>query len=224
MVTYDSPPDEQGRAQAKLYYRTSADLVHWSGPRRLAPAVHPAPRVRMIDAALAWTGRGLILGYKVGVTSGRQAFEVAWSRSGSLGGPWTVLGRPAISVYGDTFENYELLVVDGRWRLVATSNTLDQPWMFTLEGNPEDASSWLHWSRGEQLAIPAEAWNTGPGISSVGFEHANSVFLCVVPGRAGDVYATYAGSSELTEFGGWGHAAIGVARSTDLVHWTVPPN
>ena len=32
----------------------------------------------------------------------------------------------------------------------------------------------------------------------------------------------YAGSTELTQFGGWGHARIGVARSTDLVHWQVP--
>ena len=133
-----------------------------------------------------------------------------------------IVGRPTISVYGDTFENYEFVMIDDQWRLVATSNTGDQPWMFTLEGSPSVPSSWLEWKDGSELDIPAAPWDSGPGVSSVGFEHANSVFLCDVAGDGGYVYATYAGSTELTEFGGWGHAAIGLARSTDLVHWQVP--
>ena len=223
VATYDGPPDEKQAAQAKLYYRTSLDLTHWSSPHPLADSLHPQPAVRMIDPALAWTGNGLILGYKVGTTSGRQAFEVAWSPSGSLQGPWHLLGRPDISVYGDTIENYEFLVIDGQWRLVATSNVGDQAWMFTLDGPPSAPTSWLRWMSGTELVIPSAPWDSGPGISSVGFEHANSVFLCATGPRGGVVYATYAGSSELTEFGGWGHAAIGVARSADLVHWQLPP-
>lgn len=223
VATYDAPPDEGGATQAKLYYRTSPDLLHWSGPSRLAPELHPTPSVRMIDPALAWTGNGLVLGYKVGTTNERQSFEVAWSPSGSLRGPWQVLGRPAISVDGDTVENYEFVVVDGRWRLVATSNTGDQPWMFTLGGPPEDPASWLRWMSGAPLAIPAARWDSGPGIPSVSYEPANSVFLCALRTAGGFVYATYAGSQELTEFGGWGHAKIGIARSTDLVQWQTPP-
>ena len=69
--------------------------------------------------------------------------------------------------------------------------------------------------------MPGESFNSGAGVSSVGYEHANSAFLCVGP--AGEDYLTYAGSTELTQFGGWGHARIGLARSTDLVHWEVPP-
>jgi hypothetical protein len=71
---------------------------------------------------------------------------------------------------------------------------------------------------------PSEAFNTGPGLSGIGFEHANSAYLCdasELPGHF--VYLFYAGSDELTRFDGWGHAEIGVARSTDLVHWQVPP-
>ena len=107
---------------------------------------------------------------------------------------------------------------------MATSNNLDQPWMFTLAGNPARAAGWLLWSDGYQLQVPSEPFNSGPGISSIGFEHANSAFLCnasSLPG--GYYYLLYAGSSELTQFDGWGHAKIGVARSTDLVHWQVPP-
>jgi hypothetical protein len=221
--TYDSPPGESGPTQAKLFYRTSSDLVHWSPPHPLAPTLHPSPAVRMIDPALAWTGNGLILAYKVGTTSQSQAFEIAWSESGSLSGPWKVIGRPDIEIYNDTVENYELLAVNGAWHLVATSNSLDQPWIFTLSGSPANPSSWLHWVDGYELQVPSDSWNTGKGLSSVNFEHANSAFLCQNTSD-GYEYLTYAGSKELSQFGGWGHAKIGIARSTDLEHWTVPPN
>ena len=113
----------------------------------------------------------------------------------------------------------------GRWHLVATSNTFDQPWIFTLSGNPTDSRR--PGSTGperESSSSPEQSWDSGPGLSSVGFEHANSVFLCDARTHTGTgyYYVTYAGSDELTRFGGWGHAAIGIARSTDLVHWQVP--
>jgi hypothetical protein len=221
--TYDSPPGESGPTQAKLYYRTSSDLMHWSLPHPLAPTLHPSPAVRMIDPALAWNGNGLILAYKVGTTSQSQAFEIAWSKTGSLSGPWKVIGRPDIKIYNDTLENYELLSLNGAWHLVATSNSFDQPWIFTLSGPPANPSSWLHWVDGYQLTVPSETWNTGPGLSSVTYEHANSAFICQDNSDGYD-YLTYAGSQELSRFGGWGHAEIGVARSKDLEHWTVPPN
>jgi hypothetical protein len=222
VATYDSPPGESGTSQAKLYYRTSVDLVHWSGPVPLAPTLHGAPGERLIDPALAWTPGGLALAYKLGTTAQAQAFEIAWSRSGSLSGPWSVVGRPAIRAYGDTFENYELVTVHGRWRLVATSNMFDQPWLFTLAGDPSVPTSWLHWVDGAELRVPAEAWNSAAGVTGADYEHANSAYLCEDTAD-GYAYLTYAGSTELTRFGGWGHAEIGVARSRDLVHWTVPP-
>ena len=232
VATYDSNPDVATGAQSKLYYRTSTDLSRWSAPRPLALSLHPAPGDRMIDAALAWTGHGLILGYKYGSTTGSatQHFEIGWSPSGSVDGPWTLVGRPDIVVHGDTIENFEFVAVSGRWHLVATSNTFDQPWIFELSGDPATPSSWLHWTRGRMLVIPGQAWDSGPGVSSVTFEHANSVFLCDARTRtgahdhtgAGYYYVTYSGSDELAHFGGWGHAKIGIARSTDLVHWQVP--
>jgi len=238
VATYDSNPDVAVGAQSKLYYRTSPDLERWSTPAPLALSLHPAPGDRMIDPALAWTGRGLILGYKYGTTtgSGSQHFEIAWSPSGSLAGPWRYVGRPDIVVNGGTIENFEFVFVARRWHLVATSNNFDQPWIFTLSGtgNPADPNSWLHWTGARMLVVPAQSWDSGPGISSVGFEHANSAFLCDAHTGTGDdagtgdkagtgyYYLTYSGSDELTHFGGWGHAKIAVARSTDLVHWQVP--
>ena len=223
VVTYQSNPGDVGGA-AKLYYRTSRDLAHWSDAKPLARALHPGADDRMIDAALAYVGTGVVLAYKYGLADGseRQAFEIAFSPSGSLDGPWTLVGRPSVSVFGDTLENYEFVRLDGRWHLVATSNTLDRPYLATLDGPPSDPQSWLHWIDGRVLNIPAEAWNSAPGLSGVTHEVANAIYL--FDGRAidGHEYVFYAGSPELTAFGTWGHAAIGIARSTDLVHWSVP--
>ena len=148
IVTYQTP---QG-----LAYRTSstASLRSWS-------AAHPLGRGlahRMIDGALAFTGNGVILGFKAGTTT--QHFEIAWAPS--LSGTFRLVGRPDIVLYNDTVENYEFVTVDGAWDLVATSNTLDQPFLFTLgPGDPTSPSTWLHWSAGRQLSVPSQPFNSG---------------------------------------------------------------
>jgi hypothetical protein len=208
VVTYQTPHGLSYRVDA------GASLQHWSSPHTLGAGLAN----RMIDAALAFTGHGVILGFKAGTTS--QHFEIAWAPS--LTGTFHLVGRPNIVLYGDTVENYEFVSVKGAWTLVATSNTLDQPYIFTLDpGDPASPKTWLQWSTGRELIIPSQTFNTGQGISSVNFEHANSAFLCV--GTQGEDYLTYAGSQELTAYGGWGHARIGIARSSDLINWAVPP-
>jgi hypothetical protein len=200
----------------QLDYRTStgASLRDWSGPHPLGSGL----AARMIDAALAFTSHGVILGFKAGTTT--QHFEIAWAPS--LTGTFHLVGQPIIRLYNDTVENYEFLTVDGTWHLVATSNTLDQPFIFTLgSGNPVRPTTWLHWSAGRMLVLPTQPFDSGNGISSVNYEHANSAFLCVGPG--GEDYLTYAGSTELSAFGGWGHARIGIARSDNLTNWQVAP-
>jgi hypothetical protein len=226
LVTYQSDPGASPPSDdlAHLFYRTSKDLSTWSVPHPLAQSLAPSAGDRMIDGAFVFTGHQLLLGFKFSSPTQPDVFEIARSTTGLPGGPWRLVGNPDIEVDGGTVENYEFVMADGSWRLVATSNNLDQPWIFTLAGNPARAAGWLLWSHGYQLQIPSESFNSGPGISSVGFEHANSAFLCnasSLPG--GYYYLLYAGSNELTEFDGWGHAKIGLARSTDLVHWQVPP-
>ena len=222
VVTYQSDPGQVDGAQDRLYYRTSANLATWSAPHPLAPNLAPDSDDRMIDGSLAWTGKGLILGYKAGVSGDEQAFEIAWSPDGSLAGPWKFVGKTDIVVYGGTVERDEFVAVQGQWRLLATSNTLDQPWIFQLAGNPDLPSGWLDWKGGYELEVPKAKWDTGRGISSVGYEWANSAFLCNDLADGGYYYLLYAGSDELTSFGGWGHAKIGIARSRDLVHWQIP--
>ncbi len=223
VATYTSIPGQTGGGQPKLYYRTSRNLTTWSAPRRLAPQLFDSPRDRLIDPALATSGRGLILGFKLGASSGQQHFEIAYSPTGSLEGPWRLVGRPDITLYGDTVENYQFLQVRGRWRLLATSNQLDQPWLFSLAGPAGRPASWLRWTGGYQLQVPNEAWDLGQGVTGAGYEHANSAYLCDATALDGHYYLFFSGSDELTSYGGLGYNSIGVARSTDLVHWEVPP-
>jgi hypothetical protein len=225
VVTYQSDPGASPPSsdRARLFYRTSNDLQHWSAPHPLAQGLAPSPADRMIDGALVFTGHQLLVGFKYSSPTQPDVFEIARSTTGRLQGPWRLVGRPDIFVNGGTVENFEFVVVARRWRLMATSDNLDQPWLFTLASGPDDAGSWLHWVDGHPLVVPAEPFNTGSGISSIGFERANSAYLCATGVSLGrEVYLLYAGSSELTRFGGWGHAAIGVARSRDLQNWQVP--
>ncbi len=225
VATYQSDPGASlpPGSRARLFYRTSTDLSHWSPARPLAQNLATSPASRMIDGALVWTGRQLLLGFKYSSPTQPDVFEVARSVSGRLQGPWTLVGRPDITVNGGTVENGEFVRVADRWHLMATSDNLDQPWLFTLAGNPDRPEGWLHWTAGYRLDVPDQAFDSGPGISSLGFEHANSAYLCATGSSPGsEVYLFYAGSNELTRFGGWGAAAIGVARSRDLVHWQVP--
>ncbi len=227
VVTYQSDPGASDPAgtQARLFYRTSLDLETWSAPRPLASSLAPSPQDRMIDGALVSTGHQLLLGYKFSSPVQPDVFEMARSATGRPEGPWQPLGRPDITVDGGTVENFEFLTAAGRWRLVATSDNLDQPWLFTLVGDPRTLRGWLHWSAGYRLDVPSERFNSGPGLSSVDYEHANSAFVCDASSLPGHFYyLLYAGSDELTRLGGWGLAKIGVARSTDLVHWQVPPD
>ena len=226
VMVYQSQPGELS-AESKLYYRRSADLAAWSQARPLGLDLHPGPEERMIDAAIVWAGPGLILGYKLGLREGEpQHFELARSRSGDLDGPWELLGRPRIEVYGDTVENYQFLSIDGAWRLLATSNSFNRPWLFRLaaETARDDAGAgWLDWEDGFELEVPVEAWNTRPGgISGFDYEQANCAYLCDARSSDGYFYLLYAGSTELDSFDGWGHARIGVVRSADLREWEVP--
>ena len=224
VVTYQSFVHDARGAQAKLYYRTTTDFRTYTPPRPLGRELHPGAADRMIDAAVAWTPAGLLLGYKVGPPDGVQAFEIARSTTGSLDGPWQLVGRPDISVYADTIENYQFLHLRSGWQLVATSNRLDRPFLFTLAGDASAPTGWLHWSPGRELHIPQERWNPGRGVTGATYEHANGAFVVDRQALEGRYSLVDADAPEVTRFGGAGHDRLGVARSTDLVNWAVPPS
>ena len=206
-VTYNSHTRDVDGLN-KLYARTSLDFRTWSPPRRLAFGVRPEPTDRLIDAAVAHTRYGLFLGYN----HQEDFFEVAWSPSGSLDGPWRRLG---VANTGP-FENYQFLEIDGVWHVLGTTVPIHRELLFRLGGPPDDPQSWLRWDLVRELQVPSEDWNRPPG------EIANAAFLCDARLLDGHWYAFYAGSTELDRFGGRGHAKVGIARSRDLVRWEVP--
>ena len=221
VITYQSFVHDARGSLAKLYYRTTSDFVHFSPAHRLLRPIFAAPADRLIDPALAWTPAGLLLGFKTGETA--QAFELARSTTGTLDGPWKLVGKPDIRVFGDTIENYQFIEIDGRWKLLATSNQLDRPFLFDLAGNASQPRGWLRWSAGRELVVPQEPWNPGRGITGSTYEHANCAYLVDQRSRDGHFYLVYEDASEMSSFGGEGHGAIAIARSTDLTHWSVPP-
>jgi hypothetical protein len=208
IVTYNSHTRDV-TGGTKLYARTSRDFRSWLAPQRLAFDVRPTPEDRLIDAAVAHARGGLVLGY----THQSDFFEVAWASSGSIEGPWRRVG------VADTgpFENYQFLLIDGVWHVLGTTIPIHHELLYRLGGPPDERSSWLRWTLVRELVVPSEDWNRPPG------EVANAGFLCDARTLDGHWYLFYAGSTELDRFGGRGHAKMGIARSTDLVRWEVPP-
>jgi len=198
VITYQSYAHDRPGAGPKLYYRTTGDFERFSAARPLGRALHPAASDRMIDPAVAWTPAGLLLGYKVGGET--QHFEIARSASGSLDGPWTLVGRPDIAVFGDTIENYQFLHLRSRWQLLATSNILDRPYLFDLAGDPKTPAGWLHWSTGRELQIPTESWNAGKGATGGTYEHANCAFVVNREALGGYYYLVYSDSPNVVLF------------------------
>ncbi len=173
-----------------------------------------------VRVPLAHTEHGLFLFFKRGLhTSIVQHVEVARSVSGSLDGPWQLLGEPDLGLT----ENFQFLVIDGVWHVLATTIPIHVPALFRLVGDPANPSSWLHWQKVATFDVPQEAWNRGE-TAGIDHETANSAYLCDARRADGYWYLFYAGSEELTSFEGRGHAKIGIARSRDLRSWTVPPH
>ena len=213
LVTYNSHTRDL-TGGTKLYVRRSSGFDSWSKPERLASEIRAGPDDRLIDAALAHTEHGLFLAYDY--QEGR--FEMAWSPSGSVDGPWQRIGE------ADTgpFENYQFLQIDGVWHLLGTALPVHRDLLYRLGGPPDRPESWLRWELVRELEVPPEAWNSDRG-DGRGFEVANAAYLCDARPLDGHWYLFYAGSTELERFGRRGHAKVGVARSPDLVGWEVPP-
>lgn len=213
----ERPDDPDSRM---LVYRTTADLddIGSTTFTQLFPEIHP--QERLIDVALAHTEFGVFAIFKRGAReSVVQVTTLAHSPSGSLDGPWHLVGDPDVG----WFENYQFLVIDGKWHLLGTRIPVHQPELYRLDGDPRVPTAWLRWTPVGTLAVPGERWNSGEGDPGFIYERANSAFLCDARTLDGWFYLLYAGSTELTTNDGRGHAKIGVARSHDLVRWTVPP-
>jgi hypothetical protein len=203
----------------QLFYMQSPDLVQWSERRPLAANL--THRARAIDAALAFDHDAWFLVYK-DEKSKRPLFATA----PTLDGKWQRVGLPALLMAdgrenGLTHENFQLLKIDGRWRLLSTDYAPHHPYLYTMAGTGERAEDWLRWENGYRLEIPEETFNT--------VDRDNAAALYDWRARDGYFYLIYAGKSEdhREEFRGkasrrpWprGWNKLALARSRDLVRW-----
>lgn len=209
--------DPAGGEINQLVYQAATDPNDaWSPPAQLVAGEFTTERI--IDAGLAHTKYGLFLLFKRGLHEDViQPIALAHSPSGSLDGPWEILGEPSLTFA----ENFQFLVINGVWHVLTTKIPVHVPTLYKLVGDPSDPQSWLNWKEAGKFEIPQEAWNTGR-TAGITHETANSAHLCDARALDGYWYLTFAGSTELETFEGRGHAMIGIARSKNLKKWEVP--
>lgn len=208
VMTFNSWGDKPDKPDA-LFYMTSSDLAHWSSRKPLAAALTTNRRV--IDAALARAEDGYYLIFKEGLKNQKPRMAFGKSLDGVF--EFVQSGYPNLLMKdgkdnGLTHENYEFIQIDGKWRLLATDYNPPHPYLYA-----QDNSNWLNWTAGYQLNIPTEKFNTN------NVDNAGALYDW--RSHDGYFYFIYAGRDENETYlkRGWNRLAL--ARSKDLIHWSV---
>jgi len=225
VMTFNSWGDKPG-VPGQLFYQTSKDLIHWSQPKTLALNITEVGNQRVIDASLAQADGGYYLVYKEQTPGIRGRPRIAFSTS--LDGPFHYVGDDGVAALlmkdgkdnGFNHENFEFLHTNGEWYILATDflhnsqnpihYDVQAPYLYELE----PGSHWLQWTRGYTLVIPQEKFNT----ESI----ANAAALYDWRKYDGYYYLIYAGRNDGVQYARRGWNQIGLARSKDLIHWSVP--
>lgn len=197
----------------RLFYMTSHDLVHWTARRPLAPNL---PSINgVIDAALALVDSRYYLVYKEQMSKQRPRPRIA--SAPSLDGPYQFIGDGLPSLLmqngkesGLIHENFQLIHADDNWYLMSSDHNPPAPYLYTLD----PSSNWLKWIHGYAINVPHESFNT---------DHiADAGALYDWRNYDGYYYLIYAGRTEGETYLKRGWNTLGLARSMDLIHWSVP--
>jgi hypothetical protein len=224
VMTFNSWGDKPGKPN-QLFYETSDDLVHWTARKTLGLNLTEVGNQRVIDAALAQAGGGYYLVYKEQTPGIHSRPRIAFSTS--LEAPFRYVGDgiAALSMKngsdnGFFHENYEFLHAGGQWYMLTTDYLhnrvtvekydVQAPYLYTLERG----SHWLKWTQGYTFDLPQEKFNT----DSI----ANAAALYDWRKQDGYYYLIYAGRAEGQSYLRRGWNKLGLARSKDLIHWSVP--
>jgi hypothetical protein len=214
VMTFNSWGDEPGKPN-ELFYMTSDDLIHWSRRRPLALNLTGIGDQDVIDAALAQAGNGYYLAYKEQTRGKHKRPKMAFAMS--LRGPFAYVGNglPLLLMAngkdnGLPHENYEFISTNGHWYMLTTDYVPQAPYLYELD----NGSHWLRWTRGYTFNIPHERFNTE--------NVANASALYDWRQYDGYYYLIYAGHTEGVTYANRGWNQLGLARSKDLVHWSVP--
>jgi hypothetical protein len=214
--------------QSRIYRSTSGDLVNWEPGVEVGPALLPGEST--IDGAIFRKA-----GYYHVVMKWRdpQLPMVTRSLTTELTQDWLPAEQMELQAPANRLglgpgwaENFQLIGIDGRVRLVATARDPEgsrcpnqytcshEPFIYQLAaGDGSEFEHWLAWDHKTHLRVPYEAWNP--------VMHANTGFINDWREHDGFFYLSYSGSLDADSFDSRGHGKIGIARSRDLVHWRV---
>jgi hypothetical protein len=213
VMTFNAWGDQTPKPK-QLFYSTSTDLTTW-GPMQPLGASLTAGR-SYIDAALANPGDGrLFLFYKDDST-----VRTRLAAGPALDGPWHTVGNgfpsllmPSGSENGLVHENYQLLQIDGKWRLLSTDYSPRDTYIYTLRGTGAAETDWLTWEAGFRTSVKREAFNSN--------ETVNAAYIVDRRPADGFFYLYYAGRTEAQTHLGRGNNKIAVSRSMDMRNWIV---
>ncbi len=185
----------------QLLYAVSEDLISWSDHRPLGENLTRGKRA--IDAALYEDKGVYFLVWKA-----FQTPKIAYARD--LDGEWTAMEDPDLG----WFENAQILDIDGETCMLFTGRGhhpyLVQVTLFNPDGEPAFSAS-----KKQPLVVPLQSFNT--------HERANAAFMWCEAGKDGLYrYLIYAGSTEGESYAGRGYNRLGLVRSLDGIHWSVP--
>lgn len=214
VMTFNSWGDKPGKPN-ELFYMTSDDLIHWSRRRPLALNLTGIGDQDVIDTALAQADNGYYLAYKEQTHGKHKRPKMAFARS--LRDPFAYVGNglPVLLMAdgkdnGSLHENYEFISTNGHWYMLTTDYVPQAPYLYELD----KGSNWLRWTRGYTFNIPHESFNTE--------NVANASALYNWRQYDGNYYLIYAGHTEGLTYAKRGWNQLGLARSKDLIHWSVP--
>jgi hypothetical protein len=225
VMTFNSWGDEPGKPN-KLFYETSKDLIHWSPRKTLALNLTRLGNQRVIDSSLAAADGGYYLVYKDSTPGIHSRPRMAFSTS--LNGPFRYTGNDGVVALlmkdgkdnGYFHENYEFFQTNGKWYMLTTDYLhnsqnhlkydVQAPYLYALE----PGSHWLKWSQGYTFEISGEKFN----MESI----ANAAAVYDWRKYDGYYYLIYAGRNDGQTYARRGWNRLALARSKDLVHWSVP--
>jgi hypothetical protein len=130
-----------------------------------------------------------------------------------VGTGFPALLMPSGNENGLTHENYELLQIDGRWRVLTSDYSPRGEYLYTMRGTGQAEADWLTWEAGVRQAVQREMFNTN--------EVDNADYLVDRRSVDGFFYLFYAGRTEAMTHLGRGNNKIAVSRSPDMKVWSV---
>jgi hypothetical protein len=224
VMTFNSWGNKPGKPN-QLFYMTSDDLVHWSARKMLALNLTSQGDPRPIDATLAQADGGYYLVYKESTPGIHSRPRIAFSRT--LDGAFRYVGDGIAALLmkdgkddGFFHENFEFVHAGSQWFLLTTDylhNSVNPdkydvqaPYLYALD----PGSHWLRWTSGYTFDLPPEKFN----MESI----ANAAALYDWRKYDGYYYLIYAGRNDGQTYAKRGWNQLALARSKDLVHWSVP--